>query len=201
MTSKFVFVAVFSLFVCIPIAALEADNIDALIADLGSQNNKTVESAIEAVSDLGMEGRPAVPALVALLRSPEPLLRAHAAIALGGMGQAALRAALPLAKLVTDSDPDVRHAALDALAEIRPAQRMIVPLLLSALKDQDQAVVRRAITALARRGKAIGPAMIEAVKDDRTEFYALLVLQELEHLGGDVLVPVRRADSLGPWCR
>ena len=150
-----------------------------MITALGSQNNQEVEKAIEDISDLGPKGAPAVPAMEKLLTSSDPHLRAHAAIALGGMGKAAMPAAVALAKLITDDDADVRHAALDALAEIKPGPEMTVPLLVQALQDKDDAVIRRSLHALAERGAAIVPAMVEAMKDDRTEFYALLVLHEI----------------------
>ena len=179
MKPKHVYTALFLSFFCLPISPTRAADLNALITSLGSQDNQEVEKAIEGISDLGAKGAPAVPAMEKLLTSSDPHLRAHAAIALGGMGKAALPAAAPLAKLVSDEDPDVRHAALDALAEIQPGPEMVVPLLLEALADKDNAVVKRATHALAQRGAAIVPAMIEAMKDDRTEFYALLVLHEI----------------------
>ena len=179
MKPKHVYTALFLSFFCLPISPTRAADLNALITSLGSQDNQEVEKAIEGISDLGPKGAPAVPAMEKLLTSSDPHLRAHAAIALGGMGKAAMPAAVALAKLITDDDADVRHAALDALAEIKPGPEMTVPLLVQALQDKDDAVIRRSLHALAERGAAIVPAMIEAMKDDRTEFYALLVLHEI----------------------
>lgn len=65
---------------------------------------------------LGNSGdRQAVPALASALRDEEPLIRAHAAWALGRLGGEAARAALQAASLA-ESDPEV-------LAEIRLAQK------------------------------------------------------------------------------
>ncbi|MEC8337237.1 MAG: HEAT repeat domain-containing protein [Planctomycetota bacterium] len=179
MTSKSAFAAVLFAITCLPLSTFAATDISELITALGSDNDDTVENAIEEISHLGPKGAPAVPALVRLLRNSNPHIRAHAAIALGRMRKAAIPAVLVLARMVTDPDADVRHAALDALAEIEPGKKMVVPLLLKALRDKDNTVVKRAVHALAERGKEIVPAMIEALKDDRTEFYALLVLHEI----------------------
>lgn len=179
MMSKSVYAALFLAFLFLPLPSIQAADVDALISALGSKNDSDVERAIEGISDLGPRGVVAIPALEKLLTNPNSHLRAHAAIALGGMGKAAMPAAGSLAKMMTDKDEDVRHAALEALAEIEPGREMVVPLLLEALEDQDDAVVKRAIHALAERGEPIVPAMIEALKDDRTEFYALLVLHEI----------------------
>ena len=179
MTSKSAFVAILFALVCLPLPTFAATDVSTLITSLGSANDDEVESAIEKISNLGPKGAPAVPALVRLLRNQNPHIRAHAAIALGRMRKAAIPAVLVLAKMVTDPDASVRHAALDALAEIEPGKKMVVPLLLKALRDKDSTVVKRAVHALAERGKDIVPAMIEALKDDRTEFYALLVLHEI----------------------
>ena len=179
MTSKFVFAAILFALVCLPLSTFAATDIDTLITTLGSDNDEVVEQAIEEISHLGPKGAQAVPALLKLLQSSNPHIRAHAAIALGQMRKAALPAVVALAKMVTDPDASVRSAALDALAEIEPGKKLVVPLLLEALKDQKGAVVKRAVHALAKRGKDIVPAMIQALKDDRTEFYALLVLHEI----------------------
>ncbi len=191
MTSKFIFSAIFFTVFCLPLSTHAATDINALITALASDNDADVEKAIEEISHLGPKGAPAIPGLLKLLRNPNPHIRAHAAIALGQMRKAAIPAVMALAKMVTDQDPDVRHAALDALAEIEPGKRLVVPLLLKALKDKDSVVVKRAVHALANRGKDIVPAMIQALKDDRTEFYALLVLHEIGPDAKDAVPAIR----------
>jgi HEAT repeat protein len=160
----------------LPATAVE---IAELVEDLGSSDTQRVELAIEKISDRGAAAASAVPALTDLLTSDNPRIRSHAAYALGQIGKPAMPAVTALARMITDDDPSVRHAALDALAEIEPGPETAVPLLIKSLGDQDPRVIRRALHALADRGAPIVPAMVEAMKDDRTEYWALLVLQEI----------------------
>ncbi len=161
-----------------PVSASAAD-MAKLLQDLRSNDPQKVELAIETITDLGPSAAKAVPELTKLLTSGDANTRAHAAHALGKIGKAALPAAGALAKLITDEKPAVRYAALDALGEIEPGPEMVVPLMIASLGDQNPAVIREALHALADRGPSIVPAMIEALKDDRTEYWALLVLQTI----------------------
>lgn len=161
-----------------PISTSAADMAE-LVQDLRSNDPQNVEIAIEKISDLGPSAAKAVPELTKLLTSGDANTRAHAAHALGKIGKGALPAAGALAKLITDQNPAVRYAALDALDEIEPGPEMVVPLMIAALGDQNPAVIREALNALADRGTSMVPAMIEALKDDRTEYWALLVLQTI----------------------
>ncbi len=63
--------------------------------------------------------RASVPALAAALDDPEPLVRAHAAWALGRLGGAAARAALERA-LSREADAEVRDECALALEECGP---------------------------------------------------------------------------------
>jgi epoxyqueuosine reductase len=74
---------------------------------------------------LGNSGNPAaVPALVGALADPEPLVRAHAAWALGALDQAAARAALERTR-GHDPDPTV-HAEIESALERGAAPRPAV---------------------------------------------------------------------------
>src|SRR3989442_1095579 len=74
---------------------------------------------LEAVACLGRlrrKGRPAVPALIALLKDADPHVRKMVALALGDIG--ALEAAPALREALRDSSEAVRRRATIALEEI-----------------------------------------------------------------------------------
>lgn len=174
-----------------------------LLQTLKSNDPEKIELAIEKIAHQGPDATQAVPALTTLLSSKYAKIRAHAAHCLGQIGKPAMPAASALAKLITDDDPSVRHAALEALAEIEPGRELVVPLLCTALCDQDPRVIRRALHALADRGAPIVPAMIEALKNDQTEYWGLLVLQEIGPEAKDavpeIMTVLREPEE--PWQR
>lgn len=79
---------------------------------------------ITAATTLGRIGwydaRPALPDIVELTRDPHPLVRAEAAHALALAGAQTLEAQKALMALTTDENADVRSAASQALATLRP---------------------------------------------------------------------------------
>ena len=160
-------------------AAASADDMAEMIKSLDSGDLKQMELALEAIADMGSDAAEAVPALQKLLPHENALIQAHAAHALGRIGKPALPAIEALAKMITDEDDEVRIAALDALAAIEPGPETAVPLMISALTSEDTNIVLRALNSLADRGEAIVPAMILALGDERTEYWALLVVQEI----------------------
>ena len=174
-----------------------------LVQALKSNDSEKIELAIEKIADQGPDATQAVPALTTLLSSKYAKIRAHAAHCLGHIGKPAMPAASELAKLITDDDPRVRHAALEALAEIEPGRELVVPLLTTALSDQDPRVIRRALHALADRGAPIVPAMVEALKNDQTEYWALLVLQEIGPEAKDAVPEIMTvlSEPDEPWQR
>ena len=69
------------------------------------------------IGGFGPAARSAVPALIDLLKAPDVSVRRSAAVALGKIGPDA-RSAPSLAERLTDSDPQVRKLALEALKVI-----------------------------------------------------------------------------------
>ncbi len=131
--------------------------------------------------------------LIEQLADDDPQTRAMAARALGQSGDKAV--AESLAKLVGDEDASVRRAAIGALQQLSPGDEMVVPLMVKMLGDADPDVVAMATHSLAEAGPDIVPAMIKAMDDERTVYWAILVLSEL---GPDAepAVPVL-AEALG----
>ncbi len=114
-------------------------------------------------------GEPVVPAVVPLLKSSDPRIRARAATTLWGLGPNA-RAAVPaLALSVGDAEMEVRVASAMALEAIGPDSRDAVPALVRALKDREGRVRQWAAKALGKIGppaKEALPALAEAAKYD-----------------------------------
>ena len=88
------------------------------------------EAAAEA---LGRIGEAAVPELIRVLESQDPVMRRKAIEVLGRMGSGAAAAAPELEKLLDDPDPQVRKAAVRTLGQIGPAAGDAVPALMRTL--------------------------------------------------------------------
>jgi HEAT repeat protein len=81
---------------------------------------KSKKAAANACLALVKIGPPALPALIDAMKDMDPTVRMWAAITLGEMGKWAADAVPALAFACADSSPDVRKAASEALAKIRP---------------------------------------------------------------------------------
>ena len=103
----------------------------------------------------------------------------HAAAALGRLGPAARPAAEALAPLVVDPEPTVRRAAIRAWLRIRPDPKVAVPLLSKVLADADPAVRTGALEMMAQLGKPAVTALTEALKHEKTAYWACLAMNEL----------------------
>jgi HEAT repeat protein len=104
-------------------------------------------------------GEPAVPALVELLRDPDPAHRALAARTFWGMGAKGGAAAPALAEALGDAETPVRVGAAMALDNMGPAAAPAVAALAKALRDPILEVRQWAARALG----SIGPAAESAV--------------------------------------
>jgi HEAT repeat protein len=119
--------------------------------------------------DLIRLGAPAVPALVELLRHPDPQYRALAARTFWGMGPKAGAAASALAEALSDSETAVRVSAVMALENMGPAAAPAVDALVKALRDPSAEVRPWAAKALGSVGPAAEsavPALTKAAKQE-----------------------------------
>ena len=89
------------------------------------------QTTIDALANIG---EPAVPALVAVLKDPDPLMRQNAARTLARMGPAAEPATSELIAAIGDKNLDVRKFATRALGEIGPPASKAVPALIQELR-------------------------------------------------------------------
>jgi HEAT repeat protein len=109
-----------------------------------------------AVLALYRIGRPAFPALVRELKSPDAVMRQVAAAALVGSKSTAVTG--PLMAAITDGDPEVRRSAALALGW-RNNTAAVAPLV-ARLTDQNWRVVDAAVTGLGEIGIAAVPQLL-----------------------------------------
>jgi len=168
------------LFTGVP-SSLGADqSVDSLVQQLKAPEAEKRSAAAMELANLGEEAAPAVAALQAGLKDQDPMVRAHCARALGHIGKpAAMPAVEALALQLADPDIHARRAAMHALRMIKPGPDKVVPLMLKALGDKEPAVVLNALHTLAEVGEPAVAPMIEALKDDRTDYWACIVLSEI----------------------
>lgn len=127
--------------------------------------------AIRAVARYGAKAADAVPALVGLLKHPDPAVRWNAARALGKLEITAKPAVPDLVAAMSDPDAEVREHAAEALGDIGPPAADAVPALVKVLADPDYRVRRDAVRSLGNMGAAAKPALaaVQARKADADE--------------------------------
>lgn len=149
------------------IAALRAPDVTARIR------------AADALAQLGQAAAGAVDPLVAALQDDNPLVRSHAAFALGQIGVPAPAAVDALARLIADPDRDVRRAAIAALRQLRAGPQVTIPLLVKVLESAEPSERMLAIRSLAEQGEEAVPTLIEALRNEKSRYWALLVAHEM----------------------
>jgi HEAT repeat protein len=144
------------------------DKVADLLADLRSPDPAVAD---QAVRQFVMMGEPAVPALIAAVKDPEPRVRTAAASALWGLGPKARTAVTALAETLADADDGVRLAAVMALEAVGPDAAPAVPALARAVRDRNGNVRLWAAKALGRIGppaREALPALAQAARIDST---------------------------------
>jgi HEAT repeat protein len=131
-----------------------------------------------ALSSIGPGASNSVPALTKLLKSPNAMVRGHAANALEEIHDGSKPVLVALADLLDDKDANVRRAAIDALVAIHPGPDVLVPILVRAMKnaDMDPSVIVPALEVLAQLGDAGMPALMEALQHPKTRYWACIAL-------------------------
>ena len=158
--------------------------------------NELRSRAAWALSQLGEKARPAIPALIQLLKSDLPVAVNDGAVALGIMGQEAKEALLPLIEALKNPDSEVRVAVATAIKQIGPSAEHI-PLLLPALKDPYMKVRSTIILTFGYMGDAGKPAIPEMIKllKDENAWVRMHTSASLARFGADAkdAVPALRA--------
>ncbi|HLE16604.1 MAG TPA: HEAT repeat domain-containing protein [Anaerolineales bacterium] len=152
-----------------------------LIQELTSGDDQRAEAAALA---LAAHGKPALPRLQDLLKSPDPERRWWAARALAEVADPQAGALLRLA--LSDGDPTVRQCAALGLRQ-RPDPAAI-PDLADALDDPDRLLAHLAADALAACGPPAMPALL-AVIDGDSQPARLEAMRALAALGDEQAIP------------
>ena len=130
-----------------PLSPKRIVDTNATIESLKSSDRRTRLRAASDVAKLGGDAKKAVPALITMLQDDDVSLQEAAATALGTIGPNAKDALAPLIEAL-DRDPEVRSAAIVAIAEIGAEAKPAAPALRGLLKKTDDRVVLQAAVAL-----------------------------------------------------
>ena len=106
---------------------------------------------------LGAIGDPAArPALIRLVRDPDPLLRGEACRALGKVG-VSQDATILMQAMMLDTDPNCQVAAIEGLGDLRSKDPRRVSTLVKALEHEDPAIRYASVQSLRKiTGKDLG---------------------------------------------
>lgn len=148
-------------------------HLEVLLEELTSGDD---ERAMAAAARIAQTGDSALPALAALLESPDSERRWWAVWTLAEMGEPPIDW---LTRALGDSSPDVRAAAALALAA-HPAE-LAAPALVSGLGDTDGLVSVLCVSALAAIGGAAVPALLDAF-DGATQPAQIQVMRALAEI-------------------
>ncbi len=84
-----------------------------------------------------------------------------------------------LAELLKDPDESVRRTAVRAIRAIHPGPKVMIPICIKLLEDPDPAIRARILNAIAEGGVESVPGLIEALKDEKAAFWALIILRDI----------------------
>ena len=167
---------------------LSAEHIQALV--VAAENERICCEALDALALQGRAGQDHVAKLERLLDSPDPIVKAHAALTLGALGATGPTAAT-LKSLVESADTRVQVAAIAALADTTLLHSS-GDLLSRYVTNSNTADA--AMAALARLGAAGRPyarTIAESLGTDRND-NAIRALTELAPVPDDALLVVLR---------
>src|SRR5437016_5489670 len=109
--------------------------LEKLMKELDSSDTQARVQAIMGLADFGAAAAPAVPKLVAALKTDDEDLRLNAAIALGKIGKDAVP---PLTEMLQSQDDDTRFYAIWALGWIGSEAKSAAPQVIQALSDKNE---------------------------------------------------------------
>ncbi len=149
-----------------------------LIRLLSLENREIVDLALAGLITMGNE---ATDLLFETLGNPSPLMRGHAALALGRIGY---KPAVPrLIDLLEDPDWQVRETAVNGLGLIQDATA-IIPLV-SCLSDTVPAVQNQATEALAGFGSLAVDHLLDALAHEKDKFTLRQIIHCLGLIGNE----------------
>jgi HEAT repeat protein len=163
-----------------PVAALVAKG-------LKSDNEADKLKALDELGARGEKAAEAVKPIEALLKDKSAKVRAHAALALGAIGRAAKDSVPALAELLKDPDETVRRTVVRAVRAIHPGPKVMIPICVKLLEERDPAIRVRLLNAIAEGGAEAVPCLVEALKNDKADFWALIILRDIGPAAKDAI--------------
>jgi len=154
--------------------------VDNLILLLGNTEPSIRSAAAETLGKVAVtaQAEPVIKALETTLTDKSPLVRAHAARALGRLGPTAAPAVKDLQALLQDKSDLARRAALWSLGEIGPDAKAAVDDIDALWDDPVGSVTIQAAESLARLGPAALPKLIARLAKPKFTFLAASGLRE-----------------------
>ena len=74
-----------------------------------------------------------------------------------------------------------------AIRAIHPGPKVMIPICVKLLEDPDPAIRGRILNAIAESGVEAVPALIEALKDEKAAFWALIILRDIGPAAKDAI--------------
>jgi HEAT repeat protein len=145
----------------------------------------------DILSDIGVDNKDTVPALIDLLDDPEAADRLGVVQVLVGIGADVVP---HLTAALRHNNDNIRHAAGEALAQLGPTAATAIPDLIDMLTGNGRIERTRAAGILGRIGPAAVPALLDVLKDREKDNRCLAALA-LGHVGraGRVALPALSA--------
>lgn len=156
-----------------------AEAVPELVRLLEDPNAAVRSEAAHALGRIGTAAREAIPALIGRLSDPDGMVRTQAANALGRFGPAAKEAATALAETLAEDHPDCCCAAACALERLQAGAAPAAPALVKSLGNEDSQTRAHVMCALVNLGEQVVPLLVEALKEQQTRGWAVLVLSEM----------------------
>ena len=156
--------------------------------------------AVDALTLLGGDARPALPEMLGLLKDTNTALRLKAIGIIAAVGAEARATALtPLLERLRDPDMLVARAAADALSKLGKPTKAELPKLTAFLTDKSEPVRQYALVALTDLGDEARPALpdiisvLEADPAAPLRTLALTALLKVQADAAALIVPLTRA--------
>ena len=160
-----------------------ADCVPALTAALDSRDPAVAAGAAYALGQIGPKAKAADSSLAKYAAGSDPLVKAVSVWALAKIEpQNESRKQTAVAHLVAalrSDQPQLRHAALRGLADLKPAPEAALPAMSKALQDNDKSVAGAALFAVASFGDPAIPALTDALKRKELRPAAARILAQM----------------------
>lgn len=153
--------------------------VPALIRTLGHRDADTRAEAARTLGVLGKHASPAGTALENALSDNDDRVRAYAAFALGRIGEVNDKRLEALFAAIVDPATAVRRSAIAALRSLDFPRERALPLLVRTLETADASLIMPAIETLSEAGAKAVPLLCEALKNEKTDYWACLILAQI----------------------